>query len=98
MAVRRVPEITEPSADDLLALSTFKYAGALEYVEDFMREWRLTLRDPPGRAALTIAYQQAQQDGRNRGGRRCCGTTSGWHRPWCETGPRRYRKQEQRDG
>lgn len=77
--------------NDYLAGQVLKYAGALEYVEDFEREHRNTLRDPEGRAALTMAYQQAQADGQAHGGQQCCGTAADWHRPWCETGPRRYR-------
>lgn len=77
--------------NDYLAGQALKYAGALEYVEDFDRARRATLSDPKGRAALTMAYQQAQADGQNHGGQQCCGTTADWHRPWCETGPRRYR-------
>jgi hypothetical protein len=69
-----------------------RYHAALEYEEDFDREWRATMCDPLGRAALTIAYQQAQRDGQDHGGLSCCGTTATWHRPWCETGPRRYRE------
>ena len=66
-------------------------AGLLEYVEDFTRAWRATLRDPAGRATLETALQQAWRDGRARGGLSCCGTTAAWHRPWCPAGPRRYR-------
>lgn len=73
----------------------FPYLGALKYVEDFMRAWNATVRDPGGRATLTRACQQAQLDGQDRGGLRCCGTTDGLHNPWCEHGPRRYRAQEQ---
>ena len=77
---------------------TIRWAGSLEYVEDFMRAWHATMRDPAGRASLTVAYQQAQRDGQERGGLRCCGTTSEWHRPWCRVGPRRHRAaQEDRD-
>lgn len=32
---------------------------------------------------------------RRRGGSSCCGTTSAWHRPWCQAGPRRYRHEHQ---
>ena len=80
--------------EDLTALGALQYASALEYVEDFMRAWRDTMRDPLKRACLTVAYQQAQVDGEDRGGMRCCGTVSEWHRPWCRTGPRHYRAQE----
>jgi hypothetical protein len=73
-----------------------EYADSLEYMEDFMLAWRATMRDPEGRAALTVAYQQAQVDGQDAGGLRCCGATAGWHRPWCRTGPRRYRAQGRR--
>jgi hypothetical protein len=76
---------------DALALKTFKYAGSLLYVEDFERAWNDTMRDPEGRAALTIASQQAQAHGQDHGGTRCCGTTDAWHQPWCEMGPRRHR-------
>ena len=73
-------------------------AGTLEYVEDFLLAWHATMRDPERRAALYAAYQQAQLDGRDAGGQRCCGTTAGWHRPWCKTGPRRYRAQRNDGG
>lgn len=79
--------------EQLQALARLRrYGSALEYVEDFDREWRSTLRDPLGHAALTMTYQQAQLDGKDAGGQPCCGTTATWHRPWCEAGPRRYRE------
>jgi hypothetical protein len=77
--------------EDVAALWAVAHPGVLEYVEDFMREWQATLFDPAGRASLTVAYQQAWADGRERGGLACCGTTGELHRPWCGTGPRRYR-------
>lgn len=67
-------------------------SGALEYVEDFAREWTATMRDPEGRAALETVRQETQAADRERGGQRCCGTTKEWHRPWCKTGPRRFRE------
>lgn len=79
-------------ADDSPDLWTIpKRPGLLEYVEDFMREWRSTLRDPVGRAILETALRQAWKDGLEQGGLSCCGTISDWHRPWCHTGPRRHR-------
>lgn len=82
--------MTDPMPDEL-ALPVLRYASSLEYVEDFTAACRATLRDPLGRAALTLARQSAQRDGENHGGPRCCGTAESWHRPWCKTGPRRWR-------
>lgn len=79
---------------DLLAGAGRQWSASLEYVEDFDAAHLATMRDPVGRARLTTAYQQAQLDGRARRGERCCGSTSEWHRPWCETEPRRYRQDE----
>jgi len=69
-----------------------RYPAALQYAEDFEREWRATVRDPEGRAALTLAYQQEQAHGEACGGVRCCGTTDEVHNPWCGYGPRRSRE------
>jgi hypothetical protein len=80
--------------NDIIATRLPEFVGCLEYVEDFNRAMRDTLRDPAGRAALTTAYQQAQADGRDRGGRQCCGSTTEWHRPWCEEEPRHHRAPE----
>jgi hypothetical protein len=60
-----------------------------------MLAWHATIRDPQGRAALTAAYQQSERDGLDAGGLPCCGTITDRHRPWCRTGPRRYRTEGQ---
>jgi hypothetical protein len=69
-----------------------RYPAALRYAEDFEREWRATVNDPEGRAALTLAYRQEQAHGEACGGWRCCGSAGEWHNPWCEYGPRRHRE------
>lgn len=79
-------------AEQLQSLAVLRrYPAAVQHVEDFEREWRATLNDPLGRAALTVTYRQAQADGEARGGVRCCGTTDEVHNPWCGYGPRRCR-------
>jgi hypothetical protein len=71
-----------------------RHPAALRYVEDYERERQATMRDPDGRAVLETACRQASVIGQQRGGQRCCGTTGELHRPWCRTGPRRYRAEE----
>lgn len=64
----------------------------LEYVEDFAQAWRSGTDEE--NAELRAGMRSAREQGTAVGGPSCCGTTSQWHRPWCELEPKRYRNRQ----